>query len=72
MGKLSETLNAHTGSFQLSFIVAGSLLIFGALMTLTLRDKTKSEEPTRWGSFVDEFVLGCRALYGEPPRVASR
>jgi MFS family permease len=39
MGRVSEMLKATTGSFDLGFITAGVLLMVGAALTLTLRDK---------------------------------
>jgi len=38
-GRVSQMLQASTGSYDLSFITAGVLLLLGAGMTLTLRDK---------------------------------
>jgi nitrate/nitrite transporter NarK len=38
MGRLSQMLQASTGSFDLSFIAAGVLLVVGAGLSLTLRE----------------------------------
>jgi hypothetical protein len=62
MGRLSEMLQAKTGSFEASFIVAGVSLAVGALAVLILRKGEVPVKERRWGSFVDEFVLGCRSL----------
>jgi MFS family permease len=76
MGRLSEMFQAQTGGFQLSFTVAGVSLIVGALLViLTLRQKGEvAVKERRWGSFVDEFVLGLRALTegDEVSRTAGR
>ena len=40
MGRLSQMLKASTGSYDLSFVTAGVLLIVGCGLTLTLREGT--------------------------------
>ena len=48
MGRMSQMLVAKTGSYTTSFAVAGSLLVLGAILTLTLKEK-KVEKTSRKG-----------------------
>ena len=41
MGRVSEMIKASTGSFDLSFITAGVMLIVGAALTMGLKDIRK-------------------------------
>jgi MFS family permease len=43
MGRVSEMIKASTGSFDLSFVTAGVMLIVGAALTLTLREGKKHQ-----------------------------
>lgn len=44
MGRLSQMLNARTGSFTSSFVTAGSLLVLGAILTILLGKKRASKK----------------------------
>ena len=43
MGRVSEMLNAHPGGLNKSFILAGTLLASGTVLTIFLRDKKAVE-----------------------------
>jgi MFS family permease len=43
MSRLSQMVMATTGSFSSSFLVAGTLLVIGAIFTMTLKDKAAVE-----------------------------
>jgi OFA family oxalate/formate antiporter-like MFS transporter len=43
MSRLSQMVMATTGSFSSSFMVAGTLLVIGAMFTMTLKDKAAVE-----------------------------
>jgi MFS family permease len=48
MGRLSQMLQAHTGSYTSSFLTAASLLIIGALLTFTLESR-RVKKPANQG-----------------------
>ncbi|MBI1920941.1 MAG: OFA family MFS transporter [Geobacter sp.] len=68
MGRVSEMLNAQPGGLQMSFTLAGTLLAFGAGMTIFLAElkavKTGEEAPSQWKEFWAEFMLGARVFAG--------
>lgn len=82
MGRASEMLNAQTGSFRASFLLAGAMLIVGAVLTLALRPARKAVpaaepagEPAPQGLFLASFIRGWADLLGftpTTPRSASR
>ena len=43
MSRLSQMMMATTGNFSSSFMVAGTLLVIGAMFTMTLKEKTSEE-----------------------------
>lgn len=47
MGRLSQMLNAGTGSYSSSFLIAAVLLVIGAGLTLTLKGRRADEEITK-------------------------
>ena len=76
MGRVSEMLNVQPGGLGKSFMLAGALLVAGALLTLTLGDaKAKaskpvavpSAEPVYGGSFMEDFIRGWQVFLGFAP-----
>ncbi|BDV43570.1 MFS transporter [Geotalea uraniireducens] len=74
MGRASEMLNNQTGSFRASFLLAGGMLIAGAVMTLALRPARKSAPATEvtgeaapQGLFLASFIRGWADLLGFTP-----
>jgi MFS family permease len=83
MGRVSETLNAQPGGMAKSFLLAGGLLVAGALLTLTLKSGAAKEEAKApaalhglgQGTFLEQFARGFAALTGyaqEPAYMQSR
>ncbi len=78
MGRVSEMLTTKPGGLQTSFVLAGSLLLCGAAITVFLAEKkaatAKEAVPSRWQEFWAEFMLGARVFAGyekmvvRPPR----
>ncbi|RNC67315.1 MAG: MFS transporter [Desulfuromonadales bacterium] len=74
MGRVSEMLNTQTGSFTMSFTLAGALLIVGAVLSLALRPAkaAKSVEiavaaPSARSVFMESFIRGWADFLGFTP-----
>lgn len=68
MGKVSEMINAQPGGMNKSFMLAGTLLVAGAALTIflaELKPATADEQaPSQWKEFWAEFMLGARVFVG--------
>jgi MFS family permease len=83
MGRVSETINAQPGGQAKSFLLAGGLLVAGALLTMTLKTgaaKETEQAPAAvpalgQGTFLEQFSRGVAALTGyaqEPAYLQQR
>ncbi|AJE03776.1 L-lactate MFS transporter [Geobacter pickeringii] len=74
MGRASEMLNTQTGSFRASFLLAGGMLIAGAVMSFALRPAKAAKpvaapalEPVPQGMFLESFMRGWADFLGFTP-----
>lgn len=74
MGRASEMLNTQTGSFRASFLLAGGMLIAGAVMSLALRPAKAAKpaeapalEPAPRSMFMESFMRGWADFLGFTP-----
>jgi MFS family permease len=71
MGKVSEMFTAHPGGLAKSFLLAGTLLAAGAVLTAFLAEPkpaaAKNEILTPWQEFWAEVKLGANAFTGFKP-----
>ena len=72
MGRVSEMLNTQTGSFKTSFMLAGGLLVAGAVISLALRPAKAAApklaaEPSARSVFMESFMRGWADFLGFTP-----
>ncbi|MBI3478934.1 MAG: OFA family MFS transporter [Nitrosomonadales bacterium] len=62
MIKFSEMLKAQSGSFTLSFLVAGGLLVIGVMLTFRLDDHKEAARAALWGKMKNRPQDSLRAV----------